>query len=52
MSVCHSVLGVGVRGVRRTHINDIDVLESREGEVLENFASEATSSAEKGQVGM
>lgn len=37
---------------RRTHINDIDVLETRKGEVLEDLASEAASSAMKGQVGM
>jgi hypothetical protein len=37
---------------RRTHINDIDVLESRQGKVLEDLASEATGSARKGQDSM
>jgi hypothetical protein len=31
-----------------THVNDIDVLESRQGKVLEDLASEATGSATEG----
>lgn len=41
---------MGDQRARRTHINDIDVLETREGEVFEDLAAEAASSAVKGQV--
>lgn len=41
---------MGDQRARRTHINDIDVLETREGEILEDLASKAASSAVKGQM--
>jgi hypothetical protein len=37
---------------RHTHVNDIDVLESRQGKVFEDLASKAAGSAAKGQDGM
>lgn len=32
---------------RRTHVDDIDVFEAREGEILEDLTPKATSSAAK-----
>ena len=34
-------------GARRTHVDDINVLEAREGKVLEDLTSKATGSAAK-----
>ena len=36
-----------MKRAQHTHINDIDVLETRKGKVLEDFASKAASSAVK-----
>lgn len=36
-----------MRRAQRTHIDDIDILESRKGKVLENLTSKAASSTVK-----